>query len=337
VPVEPVGRSIEPMAGAQRETALSARLKRLRESVYGPRGRAAFARDLGVSPSTYNYYEKGRPPPADLLGRAAEVTGADLTWLLTGRGNPFPEPAEDGGDITLSHPAREVVERFARALGEAPSPPARAAMAALLRQIEAAAPAGVALWHRTAFSPGENAIPILGRTAAGLPAEWDAWFAGESQTDVLEALLARLETCPAHRRAASVAAPDPQVESAAPADPMAEIIQLPAPTAEGVTEFLRLPGLGPLDPGTFALRVDGNSMAPRIRDGDIVVARRDAPPREGHTAVARIRGHIGVTVKLWRTEGDRVHLVPINDACDPGVFPRDLILWACRVLWLVRL
>ena len=325
------------MAPTQDDAGLSERLVRLRESVFGPRGRAAFARALGVSPSTYNYYEKGRQPPADLLARAAEVTGADLAWLLTGRGEPFPETADERGDTTLSHPAREAVARFVRTLGGAPSPSVRAAVEALVRDVEAAAPAGGRLWQPSAFAPGADTVPILGRTAAGLPADWDAWFAGESQADVLEALLARVEAGEAHRRAASLAAPDPQVASTAPADPTAEIIQLSVPTAEGVAEFLRLPGLGRVEAGTFALRVDGDSMAPRIHDGDIVVARRDAAPRQGHTAVVRLRGHIGVTVKLWRTEGDRVHLVPINEAYDPGVFPRDVVLWACRVLWLMRL
>lgn len=325
------------MEPTQDDAGLSDRLARLRETVFGPRGRAAFARALGVSPSTYNYYEKGRQPPADLLARAAKVTGADLAWLLTGRGEPFPETPDEGGDTTLSHPAREVVARFVRTLGAASSPPARAALEALVRDVETAAPSGARLWQRSAFAPGADTIPILGRTAAGFPAEWDAWFAGESQADVLEALLARVEAGEAHRRAASVTAPDPQVASAAPADPTAEIIQLSVPTAEGVAEFLRLPGLGRVDAGTFALRVDGDSMAPRIRDGDIVVGRRDAAPRQGHTAIARLRGHIGVTVKLWRSEADRVHLVPINEAHDPGVFPRDVVLWACRVLWLVRL
>ena len=325
------------MPASPDESGLSGRLQRLRESVFGPRGRAAFARALGVSPSTYNYYEKGRQPPSDLLARAAEVTGADLTWLMTGRGKPFPEPADAGGDTRLSPPALAVLERFAAAAGGTAPSVARTALESLLREIEAAAPSPGSLWHPGAFGPDESAIAILGRTAAGLPADWDAWFTGESDAEVLESLLAGVERSPAKRRRASVAAPDPQVEAAAPADPTAELIQLSDPTPAGVAEFLRLPGVGRPARGTFGLRVDGESMAPRIREGDIVVSRRDEPPREGQTAIVKIRDRIGVTVKLWRTEGDRVHLVPINEAHDPGVFPREAVLWACRVLWLVRL
>ena len=325
------------MASLPDEPGLSGRLTQLRAAVFGPRGRAAFARALGVSPSTYNYYEKGRQPPSDLLARAAEVTGADLTWLMTGHGEAFVDPGDRGGDTRLSHPARQALDRFAQATAGTPQPAARIALEALLGEIEEAAPSPASLWRPRAFTPTETAIPILGRTAAGLPAEWDAWFTGESDADVLESLLARVETCPAKRRRAAVAPPDPQVEAAAPTDLTAELIQLSAPTPDGIAEFLRAAGLGPLEPGTFALRVDGQSMAPRIRDGDIVVSRRGEPPRAGHTAIVKVRDRIGVTVKLWRPEGDSVHLVPINEACDPGILPRDAVLWACRVLWLVRL
>ena len=113
------------MTAPRDEGGLSRRLAELRAMVFGPRGRAAFARAVGVSPSTYNYYEKGRPAPADILARAAEVTGADLAWLMTGRGTPFPEGPPKAGDIGLSHPAQDILERFSP--GGAASPEAAAA------------------------------------------------------------------------------------------------------------------------------------------------------------------------------------------------------------------
>jgi len=326
------------MTGPADPSATPSRLRWLREQVFGPRGRAALARALGVSPSTYNYYEKGRQPPSDLLARAAEVTGADLTWLLTGRGVAFPERPTAGGDRVLSHPAEEAFARFAGCLPDVPTAPAaRTALRSLLLGIEEAAPSPDHLWQPAVFAPTPTAIPLLGRTAAGLSASWDAWFTGNAQEDVLETLLASIESVAASRRPALVAAPDPQVEATRPADPTAELIQLAVPTPDGVTEFLNMPGLGHVEPGTFALRVDGESMAPRIRDGDIVVSRRGAKPLPGHTAIVKQRGRIGVTVKLWRPEGNRVHLIPIHESYDPDVLPVRQVVWACRVLWLVRL
>jgi len=339
-------RDCERFAPPEAETALkkashtgdvSSRLARLREQVFGPRGRAALARAINLSPSTYNYYEKGRQPPADVLARVAEATGADLTWLLTGRGEPYPEPAA-GGDTLLSPPAEKAFDRFDRHIPQHRSTPAaRNAFRSLLADIEASAPSPERLWQPAAFTPTPTSIPILGRTAAGIPACWDAWFADEEQADTLGALLEAVESAPASRRLAEVTAPDPQVEAARPVDPTAELIQLASPSPEGVAEFLNVPGLGQVEPGTFALRVDGESMAPRIRDGDIVVSHRGAAPLPGHTAIVRRRGRIGVTVKLWRPEADRVHLIPIHASHDPDVFPLVEVVWACRVLWLVRL
>jgi transcriptional regulator with XRE-family HTH domain len=68
--------------------AICERLKQVRIQVCGPRGQSHFAALLHLSPSTYNYYEKGRIPPVDVLDRAARVTGAPLLWLIRG------EPAE---------------------------------------------------------------------------------------------------------------------------------------------------------------------------------------------------------------------------------------------------
>src|SRR5215207_4336351 len=68
--------------------AICERLKQVRIQVCGPRGQSHFAALLQLSPSTYNYYEKGRIPPVDVLDRASRVTAAPLLWLIRG------EPAE---------------------------------------------------------------------------------------------------------------------------------------------------------------------------------------------------------------------------------------------------
>ena len=68
--------------------AICERLKQVRVQVCGARGQSHFAALLHLSPSTYNYYEKGRIPPVDVLDRASRVTAAPLLWLIRG------EPAD---------------------------------------------------------------------------------------------------------------------------------------------------------------------------------------------------------------------------------------------------
>jgi DNA-binding XRE family transcriptional regulator len=87
--------------------AICERLKQVRIQVCGSRGQSHFATLLQLSPSTYNYYEKGRIPRVDVLDRAARITEAPLLWLIRG------EPADfDLRSLRkIDAPARESVTR----------------------------------------------------------------------------------------------------------------------------------------------------------------------------------------------------------------------------------
>ncbi len=65
------------------------RLKRVRMQVCGRRGQSKFAFLMGLSPSTYNYYEKGRVPPIEVVDLASKISGAPLLWLLRGEPENF--------------------------------------------------------------------------------------------------------------------------------------------------------------------------------------------------------------------------------------------------------
>lgn len=65
------------------------RLKQVRMQVCGRRGQSKFAFLMGLSPSTYNYYEKGRVPPVEVLDLASKITGAPILWLLRGEPENF--------------------------------------------------------------------------------------------------------------------------------------------------------------------------------------------------------------------------------------------------------
>ena len=65
-------------------SAISKRIGLLRNQYAGVRGRSKFARALGISPSTYSYYENDRIPPIDILLKISEITATDLHWLMTG-------------------------------------------------------------------------------------------------------------------------------------------------------------------------------------------------------------------------------------------------------------
>ena len=327
------------------------RIAQVRAELHGPRGKAAFAKVLGLSPSTYNYYEAARVPPADVLVRIADVAGADLGWLLTGQASA----TAVGGD----HPA---VQRIARILADHPQaaepltafvemlaatldwPEKGAAMTEPDQAPAAASPTAGTPKGQAAVVPAqtpegqaavapndrEDWIPILGRSAAGVPMFWDA----DDDTAGLTALTELVE-----RHARSSAS---RVSSAAATDEAgadagdAQIITLSAPDADNVAEFVVAGPLKRKCPDAFAVRIDGDSMAPDIRHGDLVICSASAPAVDGKTALVQLAGQIGVTCKIYRKTGKTVHLVPINDQYAPQTFGAEQVRWAKRLLARVR-
>ncbi|WP_411037064.1 helix-turn-helix domain-containing protein [Shinella sp. BYT-45] len=93
-------------------TALARRLIEAREKA-GFSSREDFAALLGVPTDTLGTYERGvSEPKTELLAKYHEVTGLNLTWLITGIGEPFPlldraTPSASGRSETL----REVMDQ----------------------------------------------------------------------------------------------------------------------------------------------------------------------------------------------------------------------------------
>lgn len=83
------------------------------------------------------------------------------------------------------------------------------------------------------------------------------------------------------------------------------------------TEYV--PAYRHVGPRAFALRIEGNSMLPDFRDGDIIIVDPDVRPAPGRFVVAKIDEDEATTFKKYRLKsGDRlarhsVELVPLND------------------------
>ncbi len=335
------------MADLGPNASIHERIRQLRTELAGSRGKADFARKLGISPSTYDYYEKSRTPPADVLIRIAELTGADLLWLLTGR--------EGGGSPAVDHPAvrraaallarrpdaagplgafvtllAEATEKF----GQAEAGPA--GQVAAPDQAPAAPPASAAGEAPVAEAPVAEAddpragwVPILGRTAAGVPQFWQA---GDGEGVVLLEDLVGPVASPSHSvgRAEAV--------GLGGAEPVpVEMVQLDSPAPPGTSEFVVIdPAAAARWRALFGVRVDGESMTPDIRHGDIVLLSPDCPAVDGSPAVVQLAGQIGVTCKLYRRDGECLHLIPVDDRHAATRHPLAELTWALKVLARVR-
>jgi len=69
----------------------------------------------------------------------------------------------------------------------------------------------------------------------------------------------------------------------------------------------------------FGLRIKGDSMSPRIMDGDTVIVRKQDDAESDEIVIALINGHDGVCKKLKKINNGLM-LISLNPQYDPMVF-----------------
>jgi len=309
------------------EKALIGRVRLLRNQYAGSRGKSKFARALGISASTYSYYENNRLPPIEILLKICEVTGADLQWLLTGSSTekkfafgPNSELLQKLNDLFTNNPElTEAVLAFIELLCEKKG---------IERQFYPKTP--------PAEPDRPGWIPVLGRTAAGIVHFWNQTFLPEPKQAITELD----ELVKKHIGKTIIGSADGTVSIDLQARPLIEslksqqvnLIKVGGPQQEQIVEFVQCQEIHKLFPDSFALQIDGDSMSPRINDGDIVILSPSVPAAQGQIAIARIAHQIGVTCKLIRTTEREVHLIPINEKYETKVVAKKDLLWALAVL-----
>lgn len=88
------------------------------------------------------------------------------------------------------------------------------------------------------------------------------------------------------------------------------------------------------DPQAFALRVKGNSMSPRIEDGDVVVVSPSAEAGNGDICVVRVDGED--TLKKVKFEGSYIHLIPLNPDFEPVTVKKKDVNFVWKVVKLIK-
>jgi len=85
---------------------------------------------------------------------------------------------------------------------------------------------------------------------------------------------------------------------------------------ENIEEYIAVPDELATKPGTFALRVKGDSMVEAgISDGDIAIIQKKETARNGEIVVALLEGE--ATLKVFFREPDHVRLEPRNSRLKP--------------------
>lgn len=88
------------------------------------------------------------------------------------------------------------------------------------------------------------------------------------------------------------------------------------------------------DPDAFALKVKGNSMSPRIEDGDIVIISPQQEAHSGDICVIRVSGED--TLKKVKFEGNYVHLIPLNPEFEPVTVKKKDVDFVWKVVKLIK-
>ena len=82
--------------------------------------------------------------------------------------------------------------------------------------------------------------------------------------------------------------------------------------------------------------IQETTMGTSPKDGDLIILSQSVPAQDTATAVVQIKNQIGVTCKIYRRQGDEVHLIASNENYGPRIVRHDQIEWALAVLWRVR-
>jgi SOS-response transcriptional repressor LexA/DNA-binding XRE family transcriptional regulator len=327
--------------------AIIERVKLLRQQYAGARGKSEFARSLGISPSTYSYYEKNRIPPIELLLKISEVTGADLHWLLTG--DQGSQKDSQRGQPAVKIP-KILLEKIQNLLSDDPGllEPVSAFIELLnqkkgleSRTKQGGEPQPGRQTSRSIPDVQENRqgwIPVIGRTAAGIVHFWnEELMTAQAAVTELDQLVKKYTGKEIVGLLDGRATVDLHLKPLADGLKKADIslVQISGSATgrtEEIVEFVQCEQIYRIFNDSFALRVDGDSMSPRINDGDIVILSPSMPAAQGQISVVRLANQIGVTCKIIRNTDDSVHLIPINEKYETKVMAKKDVLWSLAVL-----
>jgi transcriptional regulator with XRE-family HTH domain len=92
------------------------------------------------------------------------------------------------------------------------------------------------------------------------------------------------------------------------------------------------------EPQSFAVKLAGDSMAPRIEPGDVAVVNPGKTPRNGGLVLARLNDDHGgdVMLKLYQGTKDQVTLSSYNPAYPAMTHPRSSFAWIYPIASVTR-
>ena len=85
--------------------------------------------------------------------------------------------------------------------------------------------------------------------------------------------------------------------------------------------------------GVYALEVQGDSMLPLYRDGDVLIVEPGAQVRRGDRVVVKTREGEVMAKVLFRQTSKSIELVSLNTEHPNRTFELDQVEWIARIIW----
>ncbi len=99
---------------------------------------------------------------------------------------------------------------------------------------------------------------------------------------------------------------------------------IPIEAIEEILDWEEISGLSGSEKDYFALKIHGDSMEPKISDGDIVIVRKQCDVETGETAIVRVNATDATCKKILKNEAGII-LFPTNPVFEPTFFSWDEI------------
>ena len=96
----------------------------------------------------------------------------------------------------------------------------------------------------------------------------------------------------------------------------------PVEAVEDIISYEEIPEKWQRKGEYFALKISGESMSPRICDGDIVIVEKTFEVNNGDTVIAMVNGY-EATCKRYKKTGENIMLLPNNQDFDPMLFSKS--------------
>lgn len=97
---------------------------------------------------------------------------------------------------------------------------------------------------------------------------------------------------------------------------------LPMMAEENIVDYEEIDPAMAASGELFGLRIKGSSMEPRIKEGDVVIIRKQEDVDTGDVAVVLVNGD-SATVKRIKKEASGITLIPNNPAYDPKYYSNE--------------